>query len=551
MAVAEAAKAAQKVGRATNSREMIRGLVANEMIFGVVGPVGSGTTKIAEVLKEFLDGQSYQTKIVKAREIIEAWDRGNTKFISPGIKGIELTKALQNAGDEMRKQTKDHAAVALRMIDHIRTERARQKGETPAAGAPVDPDDKRRAFILDSLRNPAEVALLRSLYQESFCLVGVVCEEETRASRLRIKYSDAGDKSIEELMTRDEKADQKHGQQVADTFHLADLFLDNTANRFEKTAPAGQPKPNPAWTVMEDVGRLVDILTHARIVRPRPGETAMYHAYGARMRSACLSRQVGAAIIDRQGNVVATGANEVPRAGGGVYGGVFVESTDPDPIPAHDHRCFAYGGFCRNTTEQNDMISDLLKNVSEFASIAVSDDLIKRIRKTKIGQILEFSRAVHAEMDALLSAARQGISPRGTRLFVTTFPCHNCARHIVAAGIDEVQFIEPYLKSKALPLHGDAITTARQGWRPPSSISDKELKEMADPPQVLFRPFTGIAPRLYRRAFYKDRDLKDDYSGKMLAKFGPAEGAGVSEVLRVSYAQVEASLSAAVHEADG
>jgi deoxycytidylate deaminase len=49
-------------------------------------------------------------------------------------------------------------------------------------------------------------------------------------------------------------------------------------------------------------------------------ETAMSHADGAARRSACLSRQVGAALVDARGGLVSTGANEVPRAGGGVYG---------------------------------------------------------------------------------------------------------------------------------------------------------------------------------------------------------------------------------------
>ena len=37
-----------------------------------------------------------------------------------------------------------------------------------------------------------------------------------------------------------------------------------------------------------------------------------------------------------------------------------------------------------------------------------------------------------------MSAGRKGASTLGTRLFVTTFPCHYCARHIVSAGVDEV-----------------------------------------------------------------------------------------------------------------
>lgn len=144
-------------------------------------------------------------------------------------------------------------------------------------------------------------------------------------------------------------------------------------------------------------------------------------------------------------------------------------------------------------------------------------------------------------MDAILSASRQGISTKGTILYVTTFPCHNCARHIVAAGVDEVQFIEPYLKSRALPLHNDVIITDRKNWKPPSLL-ERESDRNEQPSQVLFCPFVGVAPRFYRRAFYKDRDLKDNQTGVMLTLFGLPEGKGDPPLLRVSYAQMEAKL---------
>jgi len=133
---------------------------------------------------------------------------------------------------------------------------------------------------------------------------------------------------------------------------------------------------------------------------------------------------------------------------------------------------------------------------------------------------------VHAEMDALLTAARQSISPVGSRLFVTTFPCHYCARHIVSAGVDEVQYIEPYPKSLAFDLHGDAIEKSKAGWVSPSdaTIVHNELivksSDQQITPKVLFRAFTGVAPRLYRQAFMKDRKLKND-QGKM--NFGSPE----------------------------
>jgi deoxycytidylate deaminase len=109
-------------------------------------------------------------------------------------------------------------------------------------------------------------------------------------------------------------------------------------------------------------------------------------------------------------------------------------------------------------------------------------------------------------MDALLSAGRQGVPVVGAALFVTTFPCHYCARHLIAAGIDEVQFIEPYPKSKALRLHSDSIAIDMTEWK---NFQKQGIKK------VLFHPFSGVAPRLYQRAFFKDRELKIKDTGVM------------------------------------
>jgi deoxycytidylate deaminase len=101
--------------------------------------------------------------------------------------------------------------------------------------------------------------------------------------------------------------------------------------------------------------------------------------------------------------------------------------------------------------------------------------------------ITEYGRAVHAEMDAILMAARSGVSPRGAILYTTTFPCHNCTRHIIAAGIQRTYYIEPYAKSRAEELHEDAIV-----------VEERILgKQSRGQKRVPFTHFVGIGPRRY------------------------------------------------------
>lgn len=534
MAASETVATTRKAGKSAAvpaSREIVLEQAANEVVFGVVGHVGSGTSEIARALEALLEGGtlpggSFDTEIIKARDRIADWAR-ETGLDTPDTPDDDLTTVenLQDLGDEMRKASSDYAAVAKALVLQIRKTRAKKIGlENPGAD-PVPPDGARRAYILDSIRHPAEVQLLRHIYRNAFALVGVVCEEKKRLARLVKKYTNAGETNAKIFMERDAKASEPHGQRVSDAFHLSDFFVDNTMDRFLE----GQ-MPNPDWNINEKLSRLVKIITHSEIVRPEISETAMRHAYGAQMRSACLSRQVGAVLVDNTGNIIATGTNEVPKAGGGVYGTSFA-SEDLDDRCAF--RRTSDMRFCSNTREQNRIIIDLISEIPELSSLGETRKakLQQQLRKTRIGGLLEFSRAVHAEMDALISAARQGISPVGARLFVTTFPCHYCARHLVAAGIDEVQYIEPYPKSQALDLHDDSVQVDSSRWKPPSQGGTR----------VLFHPFAGVAPILYSRAFLKDRDLKNSDTGDLA--FGAADWGGPWHLGRVSYVELEAKLA--------
>lgn len=517
------------------ARDVVLESAANELVIAVVGHVGSGTSEVATALQILLEngslpGGSYDATVLKARIEIEDWAK-NTGRDLPNLGPDDLTSIgrLQDLGDEMRETSRDGSAVARALVQRIRSTRASKLGTIVSGDEPIRPDGKRRAYILDAIRNPAEVYLLRHVYQDAFCLIGVVCDENVRLERLTAKYKNAGKADAEAFMRRDAKASSKLGQRVSDAFHLADFFIDNTPSRALDDGSA-----NSEWDINDHLSRFVKIVNHSEIVRPSTEETAMHHAYSASLRSACLSRQVGAALLDSKGNVVATGTNEVPRAGGGVYGEAF--DTDHNDH-SDDHRC-AYrrlkgaDPYCSSTREQSALVEKLIAEIPELSGLNSirKKALVQEIRQGGVGDLIEFSRAVHAEMDALLSAAREGISTVGTRLFVTTFPCHYCARHIVSAGVDEVQFIEPYPKSRATDLHSDAIQVRATGWDPPSRGGKR----------VLFRPFVGVAPRMYRRAFVKDRELKDPVLGHF--QMGQPDWGTAWHLRAASYSELEAKL---------
>lgn len=204
-----------------DATDLVSDLVTNEMVFGVVGAVGSGTSEIASDLAELLGESGFDVHIVKARRLIENFIK-DTDFVIPAVKGVDQIKCLQDAGDEMRK-IRGHSAIAESFAVEIRSIRAKELGLSPESREPIQPNKEKRAYILDSIRHPAEILLLRRVYQQSFCVIGVVCDELTRQNRLMDKY-DSGKSAINDLMKRDEKASEKNGQQVASAFHLSDFL---------------------------------------------------------------------------------------------------------------------------------------------------------------------------------------------------------------------------------------------------------------------------------------------------------------------------------------
>ena len=450
------------------------------MVFAVVGYAGSGTSFVANKLKAYLENKGFVPIEVKARSVLDnyATTRGigiPASTLSP----VDRIRVYQEIGDELRKRNKEFGAVAGYMIRHIKETRDKSDDET------------KNVYILDSLKHPQEVDLLRHVYGYGFCLIGVGCRPDKRKIRLQEKFNidNPEDAGLVAFVQRDaEDSENKFGQQVNDTFHRADYFVDNTPNR----------EGEDEFTLPDEIKRIFDIVFTGEIHRPRSEERGMYHAQAAAMRPSCLSRQVGASILDSNGDLISVGTNEVPKYGGGAYDG----STD------NDDRCFRKRGECSNTVQQEAIIRDVFEQLSKHKLLkpaVTAATLDRALKPTRVRSLIEFSRSVHAEMDALLALVRSGTKlPENSVLFSTTYPCHSCARHIVAAGIKKVVYLEPYAKSMAINLHDDSI------------VDNKSEKESVD--KVRFMPYQGVSPRLFKAVYMKTGELKDKKTGKILSE---------------------------------
>lgn len=72
-------------------------------------------------------------------------------------------------------------------------------------------------------------------------------------------------------------------------------------------------------------------------------------------------------------------------------------------------------------------------------------------------------RTIHAEANALLQCAKFGVPTNGTTLYATHFPCLQCTKQIIQAGVKEIYYEEDYRNhALAIQLFQEADITVHQ-----------------------------------------------------------------------------------------
>jgi len=455
-----------------------------ELVVGLVGPVGSSITRITETLEDAFDRVDYSHHIIHLSQHFSEFP--NIAVPELGASLFERTCQLMDAGDELRERFGPDA-VAVLAVAAIRE--IRGKVNVPRL------QSLRTAYIIRSLKRPEEVQLLRRVYGANFILIGAHLARERRLTHLaqqiatsihRFADQDFTDQAAQ-LIQRDETDPlTPHGQNVRDAFPEADVFFD--------MARDGQ--------LPSQVQRFIDLVLGHPYHTPSRDEYGMFLAHAARLRSAALSRQVGAAIATSDGEILSVGTNEVPKAGGGQY---WPETPD-------ERRDYVLKIDSSDEMKQGVLV-DLLKHLKdagwlseEFSKkdptdwiAAIMEEHPQVWQESHVANLIEFGRIVHAEMAAITNAARLGLPLGGSTLYTTTFPCHDCAKHIIAAGITRVVFVDPYPKSLVGKLFEDSI------------FVDPDIQTEN---KVSFQHFTGVAPRAYQVLF--EALIRKDALGKTI-----------------------------------
>jgi len=486
-----------------------------DLYLGLVGAAGSDLEPVKNQLRAQLAALGYNYQEIKLSRIIAEFSELDTS----GMSEDDRVHALMNAGDRIRQAYNKGDGVMCLAATEIRRIRRGENEETPLAVGST-------AFVIDSLKNPAEVRTLRRVYGRNFLLISVYCPTSDRVAKLAKRISashntntrDEHYEAAKKLIEEDEKRDASDlSQDVQSTFPMADLFVSHEDS------------------IEVQIKRFVELVFGQPFHTPTIHEYMMFVAKAAALRSCDLSRQVGAVIAEPLGAIVSTGCNDVPYPGGGIfYPGREGAKDNRDHTVEYDPNASEIENSIREVVKAFRNAGMLGADVAErtddeLATALVHGEWKPHLGDARVRNLIEFGRVVHAEMNALAEAARFGRSTQGTTLYCTTFPCHICARHIIAAGIAKVQFIEPYPKSMTKTLYAAEIKTDDSPGKLPSTVE--------------FRPFTGIAPRFYQRVFeYRPRKNRTG----TIVHWNGDNALPVDSAIGISNMELEQNLSAQV-----
>lgn len=360
------------------------------IIIGLTGAFGSGTSFLAQ---NFFDESEYK-KLSLSAVLRENYEKEHGK-------PHEKRSQLQEYGNKLRSQDK---ALLARELDEKYISQ-----------------DTKSNFVIESIRNPAEIKYFREKYPE-FILIGVFADYDVRWERVKDSYN--GSKDAFDVDEQKDKGafEPEYGQKISDCFFESDLILSNN----EKISCEGK---NEAYQNMSDkISAYLTALRDPSNSNPKLMETLMAAAYTSGRRSKCLKRKVGAVIADKYDRIISSGFNGVPlglKECKGAWGDCYrdIKRTELGQKICHDLG-----------TENQDASTIVRKNI----------------------KLLELCRSLHGEESAILNLVGRSADLTKSTIYVTTYPCNLCANKIVQAGISRVVYFEPYPVEEAKKIFKDA-----------------------------------------------------------------------------------------------
>ena len=438
-------------------------------------------------------------------KFVTIWQTQLARFFSTVRKGMgpASVKLLQLVGDNLRKSGDPVSStpnpdkfymLPERVADLIQAIKDRQS----KIGQPA-------YVVLDALRNPFEVLYFKERFA-SFYLVAITTDNTDRERRLA--YLGYSPNQIAEYDKKEypEKSRPLSGyeaftsQNIQSCLEKSDVYIRNNG----VSAPQQEPNLNE---FASQLIRYFSLMIHPGLTTPTRMERCMQIAFSARANSGCISRQVGAAITDKNDSIKAVGWNDVPA---GQIPCLLRRATDlaakTDEAAFSDYeysnidfRKQVDGSYKRFSLVDMGGRSSSFCFKSEYNSLPGGEN----------NQV--HTRSLHAEENAFLQLAKYGGDGiEGGNLYTTASPCELCAKKAFQLGIKHIFYIDPY----------------------PGISIDHILKSGVKSSRPKVELFQGAVGQAYHRLYdpvlpYKD-ELKALMDGADEVAKNPANLAGVA-----------------------
>jgi len=420
--------------------------LSKSFIIGLTGPIGSGCT----TLSNGLASEPNNYKKVSVSDLIKNKFR-ELHSKEPTLKdyGPDWRAELQDIGNRGRNGD---------FVDNKDSSKNYRSYWVEKVLENVDGDN----MVIDGIRNIGEVEWLRKQYPQ-FWLIAVYADYVTQWARTKGSGLYPNEEIFKRDNQRDSGEDEPFGQTVQRCVYEADYVFKN--NR--PVDPARLRTKALAEKLIRDIPGMKGAKDFRR---PDPDEVFMATAVSHSRASTCLQRKVGALILDPVHKIsLSIGYNDNPIGmescfslfNGQCFKNMVMETKLEKMVPffcpecGKKHTSIGPPWNCDNTQSDGTPCRCNFK------------------RKFFPSRNIELCTAIHAEERAIRSLGLRRAEK--CTIYVNTFPCLQCARHIKDAGITKVVYIEAY------PIE-ESVDYLR--------INGIEME-----------PFEGFKPRVFNKVF--------------------------------------------------
>lgn len=417
-----------------------------EIILGIVAPLGTDRDSFLNKLQSNFEKRGYIVeKISLTQEFFDI-------TCSPRSESFKYFIKMQICNNIRKEICKGFFAFFATYIIQLKRDRGK------------------KVFIIDQIKNSVECDVLNHTYGLNYIQISLFSNEIERDKNLKNKFlkdkfskehsfeskidpekkyykifDDEFKNKIKEL--EDEINDDYEKEIISDVSHnlmkkdFKDFDRDKIYNKASQQVSKLFHKSHyyfnldyPEEKIDYELKKFVKLICGEYREYPTQDEFGMNLAYQASVRSNFPGdRHIGAAIISEYGEVISVGSIRAP--------------SDSANTTLYDQQLITHGYL-----SYKEKIEQWLSTLDSIQQSMQIDDI-----KNFINDSLEFHPCTHAEIAAIIDAAKIGISVRNCTLYTTTFPCHLCAKEIINAAIKRVVYLEAYPKSKNKELYPNII----------------------------------------------------------------------------------------------